>query len=96
MVCNDEVKYEDFQYRLRAGAPMPTEIQGRFVLHTFMAEKSQVDFYAYTTSVVGSSQFRGQGGNYMSANYSRLLDESGDVFSGKVVHNPDFVDEDDI
>lgn len=95
MACEGEVKFTDYQYRLRAGAPMPTS-RGQFVMHTFMAEKSQIDVYAYTTTIVGSSSFRGQGGSYMSASYSRLLDESGDIFQGKVVHEPTYISEMDL
>lgn len=95
MAC-EEVKFTDYQYRLRAGAPMPVSSRGQFVMHTFMAEKSRIDVYAYTTNIVGSSSFRGQGGDYMSASYSRILDESGDVFQGKVVHEPTYISEMDL
>jgi hypothetical protein len=69
---------------------------GRFVLHTFGAEKNNISHYLYTNTLPGSNQFRGQGGNYMSANFSRLPDIGGGSFSGKIVHEIDFVDEEDI
>lgn len=69
---------------------------GGFVMHTFLAEKSQIDVYSYTDSIVGSDAFRGQGGSYVSASYSRLLDQSGEVYQGKVVHSPTYVSEDSI
>jgi len=87
--------YVGKEYRLRAGAPMPIGL-GKFVLHTFGAEISDVDFYPATDTIVGSSEFRGQGGSFMSANYSRLSDRSGNLFQGKIVHEPIFVDEDSI
>jgi len=87
--------YTGQQYKLRAGAPMPIGT-GRFVLHTFGAKIYQVDFYETTSSIPGSSSFRGQGGDFVSANFSRLNDRSGNLFQGKVVHNPSFVDEDRI
>ena len=91
-----EKVYKTEQYRLRAGSPMPTQNQGEFVLHTFMAEKTAVDVVACTNSLPGSNEFRGQGGNYTSANFSRLNAKGGNVFSGKIVYQPTFVNEDDI
>jgi hypothetical protein len=91
-----ETIYSGKQYRLRAGSPMPTQTAGRFVMHTFMAEMSDIDVIACTSSLPGSEEFRGQGGNIMSANFSRLNVKGGEVFSGKIVYAPDYVDEDDI
>jgi len=91
-----ELVYRGQTYRLRAGTPMPVGGGGSFVLHTFMAEKSDVDIYACTESLPASSEFRGQGGNLMSASFSRLNVKGGGVFSGKVVYSPVYVDEDDI
>jgi len=90
-----ERPYRGQQYRLRAGAPMPMG-HGRLVLHTFGAEIYNVDYYAATDSIVGSESFRGQGGNLVSASYSRLPDSSGNLFQGKIVYSPSFVDEDAI
>ena len=84
------------QYRLRAGTPMPVRGNGSFVLHTFMAEVSDIDIIACTEVLPASSDFRGQGGNLMSANFSRLNVKGGTVFSGKKVYAPTYVDEDDI
>ena len=75
---------------------MPTQQSGRFVLHTFMAEVNDIDIVACTESLPASSQFRGQGGNIMSANFSRLATKGGSVFSGRIVYSPDYVDEDSI
>ena len=91
----DDVTYESEQFTLRAGAPMPCE-NGRQLLHTFMAEKNKITIYLYTESIVGSSQFRGQGGNLISANYSRLPNIGGKSFQGKTVESPTYVDEDEI
>lgn len=90
-----DVVYRGQIYRLRAGSPMPTA-DGVFMLHTFMAEKSDIDVYAYTESLPGSSQFRGQGGQFMSASFSRLQSIGGNSFQGKVVFSPIYVDEDSI
>lgn len=79
-------------YRLRAGSPMP--IGGSsFVLQTFMGEESEVVNYLYTSDLPGSEEFRGQGGPYVSASFTRLLDTSGDTYTGKTVDNPEFVKE---
>lgn len=87
-----ETVYRGKQYRLRAGAPMPVGGSG-FVLHTFMAEVNDVDMFACTTSIPGSEQFRGQGGNMMSANFTRLNTKGGIYFSGKIVYAPTYVEE---
>ncbi len=79
-------------YRLRAGSPMP--IGGSsFVLQTFMGEESDVVNYLYTESLPGSEEFIGQGGNYVNASFTRLLDSSGDTYTGKTVDSPVFVEE---
>ena len=91
-----ESVYRGQTYRLRAGSPMPIKGQGMFVLHTFMAEKNDIDIIACTTSLPGSSEFRGQGGNIMSASFSRLNAKGGEHFQGKVVYAPTYVDEDSI
>lgn len=89
------ISYRGEQYRLRAGAPMPIGSR-RFILHTFMAEKNDLDLIVYTETLPGSDQFRGQGGDYMSASFSRLPDIGGRSFSGKIVHEIEYVDEDAI
>lgn len=89
-----ELVYRSQTYRLRAGSPMPVSSAGQFVLHTFMAEMSNVDIYACTESLPSSAQFRGQGGDMMSANFTRLNVKGGSIFSGKVVYAPEYVDED--
>lgn len=87
--------YTAYQYRLRAGTPMP--VSGGFVLHTFKAEVTKVDLITYTKNIVGSDQFRGQtiGAELISASYSRLPHKDGDVFQGKLTYSPTFVDEGD-
>ena len=80
-------------YKLRAGAPMPIAGQD-FVLHTFMAEESEVKTYLYTEDLPSSSDMRGQGGDFVSASYNRLEGNGGKSFSGRTVKSPDFVDED--
>lgn len=89
-----EVVYRGRQYRLRAGAPMPIKSGGSFVLHTFMAEVNDIDSFVCTSSLPGSEQFRGQGGSYVSANFSRL-NTKGEIFNGKIVHSPNYVEEED-
>jgi hypothetical protein len=86
------------QYRLRAAGPMPIAVgsyAGNLVLHTFMAEVSDVSVYECTQSLPGSSQFRGQGsgGKFISASFRRLGDHTGKYFSGQIVHSPSYVDE---
>ncbi len=85
--------YVGQQYRLRAGSPMPTMDVGQFVLHTFLAEQNDIDIYLHTKELLGSEEFRGQGGDYMSANFSRMSDQGGNTFQGKVVRNTVYIDE---
>ena len=80
------------QYKLRAGTPMPV-VGGQFKLHTFMGELSKVDNVMCTDSLPGSGDFRGQGGDLMSASFSRLAVEDGKMFSGKKVYSPTYVEE---
>ena len=93
----EEVK-TGVQYKLRAGAPMPT-MDGDFVLHTFWAERYVIHNYLCTEDLPGSEEFRGQGGTVgggmISAQFSRLPVQGGNVFQGKVVFSPTFVEEED-
>ena len=85
--------YTTYTYRLRCGMPMSIT-GGGFVLHTFKAEKSQVDVSLCTSSLPSSSDFRGQGGDLVSASFTRLKGEGGGkLFQGKTVHQPTYVDE---
>ena len=81
------------EYKLRAGTPMPTQDGGSFVLHTFGVDKYKIVIQPVTEDIVNSSAFRGQGGPYISASYSRLQDKSGLKFSGRLVFSPTFEDE---
>jgi hypothetical protein len=90
-----ELSFRGQIYRLRAGSPMPVR-GGDFVLHTFMAEISDVEMIACTETLPSSSEFRGQGGNLVSASFTRLNVKGGTIFSGKKVYSPRYVDEDEL
>lgn len=81
------------QYRLRAGAPMPV-MRGGFVIHTFKAELTRVDSFLCIEELPGSDEFKGQGGSYVSANFSRLNIKGGDIFQGKITYSPSYIEED--
>ena len=85
--------FTGYQYRLRAGAPMPV-MRGGFVIHTFKAELSQVDTFLCIEGLPGSDEFKGQGGSYVSANFSRLNITGGNTFQGKVTYSPSYIEED--
>lgn len=85
--------YNVTTYRLRAGSPMPIAGAGEFVTHTFMAEKSITEILQCTNELPSSADFRGQGGSLMSATFSRLGIENGNIFQGKKVYSPVFVEE---
>lgn len=93
-----DVVYEGKTYRLRAGAPMSKGRQGAgdFYVHTFMGEEINFKIYAYTETLPRSEEFRGQGGNLISGNFSRLSVKGGGAFSGKTTDNPIFIEEVDI
>ena len=86
--------FESEQYKLRAGTPMPV-VGGNFKLHTFMGELTKVENFMCTEDLPDSNDFRGQGGELMSASFSRLAIENGNIFSGKKVYSPEYVDERD-
>lgn len=92
--------YDGYQYKLRAGSPMPIGSTGgggyNFMLFTFGAEIYRITVETATTSIVSSTEFRGQGGDLIRADYSRLSDRSGGIFQGKLTYSPTFVDEDAI
>ncbi len=81
-----------YTYKLRAGAPLPIG-NANFVTHTFKAEETRVDTFLYTNSLPHSSSFRGQGGDYISGNFSRLLDEGGESFQGSITYTPIIISE---
>jgi hypothetical protein len=89
-----EESYPGKIYRLRASSPMPVAGGGgaSFVLHTFGAEVNDLIMYECTRSLPGSEEFRGQGGNLISANFSRLGDVDGH-FQGRVVFAPHYIEE---
>lgn len=88
----NDVLIQGKTYRLRAGSPMPVG-GSSFILQTFMGEESIVNNFLYTENLPGSEEFRGQGGNKISASFTRLLDISGNTYSGKEQFNPTFVQE---
>lgn len=89
-----EGDFEGDEYRLRAGAPMPVGAGGgRFILQTFGVDHYKITIQPTTKEILSSSDFRGQGGSYVSANYTRLQDKSGEMFSGRLVKSPIFESE---
>ena len=79
-------------YTLRAGAPMPVG-GSTFILQTFMGEESEVYNYLYTNTLPDSTEFRGQGGDFVSGSFNRLQDKGGDSYTGRLVKNPVYVEE---
>jgi len=85
--------YSGKHYRLRASSPIPISSSNQFVLHSFMAELKVTDIDTCTSSALSSSQFRGQGGSYTSASYSRLPLAGGDLFREELSGNELYVEE---
>lgn len=91
-----EIKYDGQTYRLRAATPMPVRDAGRFVLQTFGAEVSDIEMFSCIEDLPASDEFRGQGGDLISASFSRLNVAGGRYFQGKKTYSPSYVDEDEI
>ena len=81
-------------YRLRTGGGIA--IPGKVFIQTFMAEHNEIIVHEATQTLLKSGDMAGQGGDYISANYTRLpyLLNGEQVFSGKEVKKPDYLDED--
>ena len=97
-MAKPDVTYDGVSYRLRAGAPMSKGKQGAgdFFVHTFMAEENEFTVYGYTETLPRSTDFRGQGGDLVSGQFSRLSSNDGLGFSGKTTNKPNFIEETDI
>jgi hypothetical protein len=79
---------------------MPTMQAGEFVLHTFKAEKGYIEVFACTDTLPASRDFRGQSpnpeGSLISASFSRLNIKGGELFQGRKVYNPVFIEENEM
>jgi len=82
-----EIYYDIDTYRLRCGSPMPIMRSGSFVVHTFGVEYLIDRVYMCTSRLPASSEFRGRGGNLLSANFTRLNVKE-EVYQGKTVIDP--------
>ncbi len=79
-------------YRLRAGSPMPTAVKGEFVIHSFKALMSDVIVDNCIDTLPSSIDFQGQGGDFLSASYTRLpLSE--ERYKGKINNSGEYVEE---
>jgi hypothetical protein len=88
--ANGNTYYIGYTYRLRAGSPIYDE-NGRAYLHTFGSETNTVIIYDCVKGdfLPSSDDFMGQGGAYMSANFSKIGDRD-DHFQGRIVYEPVF------
>ena len=87
-------RYTGYEYRLRAGSPI-VRAGGGGILQTFMAEKTEVTMISVLggEDILTSSNFSANGGEYISAEYSRYNDKSGNKFSGREVKKPEYIQE---
>lgn len=85
--------YTGYSYRLRAGSPMPISTPGEFVIHSFMAEYHIQDTDTCAIKLLGSSSFRGQGGGYSAANYSRIVSAGEPIYNATESLNFKYVEE---
>ena len=69
----------------RIGAPMP--IGGGMKVHEFGTDTSTIEVFVGDT-LSSSGDFRANGGDLLSATYNRLPDQSGLLFSVRLVHYP--------
>ena len=97
-MADDETKeFIGYTYKIRAGNPMKVG-DGTGYLHTFMAESNEVIVKPVVESsdMLESKDMLANGGDYISANYNRYKDKSGDKFNGKEVKKPEYIDEDEV
>lgn len=85
--------YSGKSYRLRAGSPMPKSDSGTFVIHSFMAEKQEQSITTCESTVLASSDFRGQGGEFSSANYTRIPVKGVSIYKASESNNSKYVEE---
>lgn len=85
--------YKGYFYRLRAGQPMPIATPGNFVLHSFMAEYNEQESNTCTNSLLTSVDFRGQGGGYSAANYTRISAAGEPVYNASETRNFKYTEE---
>lgn len=84
-------------YRLRSSGPFPIG-PGKFIAHTFKAERSEITVHEATTDLLRSEDMTGASltGEYVSASYSSLpYTLNGQIaFSGSEIKRPEYIDED--
>jgi hypothetical protein len=85
--------YVGVSYRLRAGSPI-YDNSGTAYLHTFGGEQNTIVVYdcADAGRLPSSDSFMGQGGNMLSASFSRIGDRGGH-FAGRITYEPVYVTE---
>lgn len=86
-------EYVGYFYRLRAGSPMPISQAGEFVLHSFMAEVHEQDIDTCATTILASSDFRGQAGGFSAANYSRIPVAGTPIYNASETRNFKYAEE---
>jgi len=87
------MSFTSYIYRLRSSGPFP--VKGSLVVHTFMAEKSEVTNHEATTDLLSSNDMALYGGVYISASYNAHPFTLGGVmvFSGQEIKKPEYIDE---
>lgn len=86
-------RYSGYSYRLRAGSPMPTSDVGNFVLHSFMAEGQDLFNDTCANSLLSSGSFRGQGGPFVSANYTRIVSSGEKIYRASESESSIYIEE---
>lgn len=89
----EKTSYEGVTYRLRAGSPMPISEKGSFVIHSFKAERQVQNIYTCAYELLASSDFRGQGGNFTAASYTRLPVIGQSIYKASETENPKYIEE---
>lgn len=87
------MSFTSYTYRLRSSGPFPAG--GMLVVHTFMAEKSEVISHEATTDLLSSNDMALYGGEYVSASYNAHPFTLGGIifFSGQEIKKPEYIDE---
>ncbi len=90
------MSFISYMYKLRSSGPFP--VNGKFIAHTFKAEKNEVTVHEAITDLKVSADMAGQEGEYVSISYSsHALTLEGELaFQGTEIKKPVYIEESEI
>lgn len=90
------MSFTSYSYKTRTAGFIP--IEGKFIAHTFKAEKSEITIHEAITELKGPTEMTGRGGNYVLISYNALPYVLGGqlAFSGQETKRPEYIDENEV